>query len=360
MSDAAGETLKSASQRVSPFNLHRKLISRQKHPSGAAEDYMYEEIRALTEIRLLHILPGIGHGIISCKLLPYNVSLRIDQATCGSKNQVQYTVLSYTWGDPKLACSVLINGANLRITINLHTALLHLRDPVDTKVIWADAICINQSSLEERSQQVTLMALINKNASLTVVWLGKESNDSALALECLGKSLSNKFDIEEVPSTSAEFQAVESIFARPWWNRMWVLQEVCLACSVTFMCGRSAIPWEALSKGMLNLTEGDFNGRAHNKGLGIRRKGEEGKYPKYLLKGSGERQFQDTFFPMRKPNERLLKMSNKVDEIAMWKEKRECKSLELYGGSTLDALLQHYASRDATDPRDKVYALLSS
>lgn len=151
---------------------------------------MYEKIRALTQIRLLHILPGSGHGIISCKLIPYNVSLRINQAKCGWENQVQYTALSYTWGDPKLACSVLIHGVNLRITINLHTALLHLRDPVDTKVIWADAICINQSSLEERSQQVTLMVLIYKNASLTVVWLGEESNDSALALECLGKSLS--------------------------------------------------------------------------------------------------------------------------------------------------------------------------
>jgi hypothetical protein len=135
MSDAAGETLKSARQQVSPSTLHQKLISRRKHPSGAAEDYVYEEIRALTEIRLLHILPGSGHGIISCKLLPYNVSLRIDQAKCGWKNQVQYTALSYTWGDPKLACSILINGVNIRITTNLHTALLHLRDTLDTKVI---------------------------------------------------------------------------------------------------------------------------------------------------------------------------------------------------------------------------------
>lgn len=306
---------------------------------------------------MLHIYPGSDTSIISCELSSYDVQ-KVDAEKCGFGKQISYTALSYTWGDPTPICHVSINKRTLKIGANLFAALLQLRDPEKVKTVWADAICIDQSNLEERSQQVSLMALIYQNASLVVVWLGEWSKNSRLAFECLKKSLEYKFDIEAIESSSEEFKAIENLFERPWWERIWVLQEVCFAFNVEFWCGSDSMSWEALYKGMLNVPN-----RFMSRKVGMDLDGSGGRdKPVYTLKGTPERQFHDTYFPMRKPNDKLRQMSAKVDELAMWKERRECKALGMYGrhgGSSLDAVLQHYASRAASDPRDKVYALLS-
>ena len=84
-----------------------------------------------------------------------------------------YEALSYCWGDPSDKIPIECNGSGgLAITKNLHSALLRLQLPNQLRLIWADAICINQEDTEERGSQVRLMKDIYRFASSVVVWLG--------------------------------------------------------------------------------------------------------------------------------------------------------------------------------------------
>lgn len=70
-----------------------------------------------------------------------------------------YHALSYVWGDPNPSHQILLDGKALKITKSLYVALRAIqRDANEQSIlVWADAICINQQDLEERSAQVVLM-----------------------------------------------------------------------------------------------------------------------------------------------------------------------------------------------------------
>lgn len=82
--------------------------------------------------------------------------------------------LSYVWGDPSPSHEIVINGSLLRITKSLYVALRAIQRDANEHFInvWADAICINQQDLEERSAQVVLMREIYHAASYVRIWLG--------------------------------------------------------------------------------------------------------------------------------------------------------------------------------------------
>jgi hypothetical protein len=85
----------------------------------------------------------------------------------------RYEALSYCWGDQKDRIPINCNGSGgLEITQNLHSALLSLRLPNRLRLIWADAICINQGGVKERSSQILLMKNIYRLAFAVIVWLG--------------------------------------------------------------------------------------------------------------------------------------------------------------------------------------------
>jgi hypothetical protein len=93
-------------------------------------------------------------------------------------NSLAYEALSYVWGDPKDHFRIRLNGKDHILTFNLFTALNQLQHPHEERLLWVDALCINQASNSERSQQVALMADIYKSASLCRVWLGEADADA--------------------------------------------------------------------------------------------------------------------------------------------------------------------------------------
>lgn len=87
-----------------------------------------------------------------------------------------YRALSYVWGGAPGPPSIIVNGKEFLVTDSLHgAALLHLRRDTDSLIFWIDAICINQSDLIERGQQVTHMRDIYQGAAEVVVRLGPEA-----------------------------------------------------------------------------------------------------------------------------------------------------------------------------------------
>lgn len=91
------------------------------------------------EIRLLRLLPGSFNDPLKCELVQHKFQ----------GESKRYFALSYTWGKPQFTARVVCNQVEVPITQNLSDALQHIRDQDIEQLIWIDALCINQSDLEE-------------------------------------------------------------------------------------------------------------------------------------------------------------------------------------------------------------------
>ncbi|KAL1883350.1 hypothetical protein Daus18300_000408 [Diaporthe australafricana] len=228
------------------------------------------------QIRLLTLLPASeqngGEIVITLHTSPTEAAAR------------QYEALSYVWGSPDNPETISVatpstpgaqeddvsssacNAACLDVTQNLAIALRHLRRQDAACTLWIDAICINQQNTAERSEQVGKMAQIYSSAARVVVWLGPASPDSDLAMRLVshlgqvlrfnlvdGKftSISNVATeshwgnpYQELPYEEAELRALEELFSRPWFDRLWVVQEVLASLETVVICGRQKITWQ--------------------------------------------------------------------------------------------------------------------
>jgi hypothetical protein len=165
-------------------------------------------------IRLLRLLPNEDEAApLQCKLRNYSLQ------KLGTRTHL-YEALSYTWGGSKNPRSISINKQKLDITRNLHAALLCLRDRSLERILWVDAICINQSSLEERKQQVRLMAKIYTKAHRVIIWLGRGAVDTEGALEDI-RLAANK-ELTERSKEEMNQQEILCLLQRPWFQRIWV------------------------------------------------------------------------------------------------------------------------------------------
>ena len=85
-----------------------------------------------------------------------------------------YEALSYVWGDPKDRKDIRLNDHLFDITENLWMVLRRLRDPVVSRVLWIDAIYINQKDNDEKSHQVAMMGKIYSSRQKAIIWLGED------------------------------------------------------------------------------------------------------------------------------------------------------------------------------------------
>lgn len=140
------------------------------------ESYWYRRLRNDEfSIRLLRIHPnGDSTSKIECELFHEEID---------NKDRTPYEALSYTWGDASQTVDIQVNGCAFSVTVNLEAALRSLRKADDPRVLWVDAVCINQTDLTERAKQVRIMWDIYQAANCVVVWLGPEEGDSAIAME---------------------------------------------------------------------------------------------------------------------------------------------------------------------------------
>jgi hypothetical protein len=231
---------------------------------------VYDETHAhkyrRSTIRLLTIFPGPQSTIIECRL---QLAI-LEEAPA-------FEALSYVWGDPNPADWIHCNGQRKPVTPNLGAALRRLRYEKDDRLLWIDALCINQTDLDERSQQVLLMKDIYSLTRRVVVWLGEDNGQAKEALEIIGKAaacaslelekpieeigiphfvnLKQEFDSPEklthnLPSIDTEnassqpspWEGVAWLYGLAWFRRIWVIQEVAFAPVVMYI-GTIEVNW---------------------------------------------------------------------------------------------------------------------
>jgi hypothetical protein len=128
---------------------------------------LYEKLEKVQQFRLITLLPGRDTDHIECVLKRHTFH-----------DSPKYEALSYEWGKAgRKPETIVLNGQQTKITHNLWLALGHLRQTSKRRVLWVDAPCIDQSNNEERSHQVSLMAIIYSGALRVISWLGLEHED---------------------------------------------------------------------------------------------------------------------------------------------------------------------------------------
>jgi hypothetical protein len=141
----------------------------------------------------------------------------------------------------------IYSQAQLPVTANLEAALRYLRHESMVRILWIDAICMDQSNIEERNHQVPLMKTIYSNATTVRVWLGNPTTGSDDAIVIL-KEIRQGVSLQEIKLQDHlvhgnDLRAIIELLTRPWWERTWVQQELLLAKRAVFHCGFSYFEW---------------------------------------------------------------------------------------------------------------------
>jgi hypothetical protein len=227
---------------------HRKAAGRISSPytvlSTILEPYVYEPLVGPSKIRLLTLAPGQSQDAIHCAL----DTVELDSSP-------DYEAISYCWGSSLSEQTIVCNGGSLSITKNLYDALYRFRDSCEPRMLWADAICINQMDTAERTQQVPLMRRIYAQCSQCLVWLGLHDYGDGAAAHLLLK-LSKLRDLRPLPgrgpdnspvekkpwswytTTPNQWTSLRKLLDRPWFIRMWTLQEIIIPLRASMFCGK--------------------------------------------------------------------------------------------------------------------------
>lgn len=137
--------------------------------------YKYPKLGGNHEIRLFELHPGGGHG-------REDVRGRIIRSNLLWGHS--YDAISYTWADENGDSAktekiyLLDQRATLAVTRNCITVLKQLRHQKKRRLVWIDAICINQQSRLDRTHQVSLMARIYISAREVFAYTGEATEES--------------------------------------------------------------------------------------------------------------------------------------------------------------------------------------
>ncbi|USP74030.1 hypothetical protein yc1106_01304 [Curvularia clavata] len=207
--------------------------------------------------RLLFILPASDRNQqLECYCLPFN----IDDAPA-------YEALSYAWGESTSSIEIRCNGQPVTIRSELSHAWTKLRSPDTTRIIWADALCINQNDSAEKSHQVPLMGSIYSLAKRVVIWLGQGNEEQIaeafaystyIANACLNydeergllRNHKERYKALSLPKDlfrESSWKSLKELYKRPWFSRVWCVQEIRLAQDALVLWGDHEISWECLS-----------------------------------------------------------------------------------------------------------------
>ena len=269
-------------------------------------EFSYDSSLASNELRLLQPV-AVNHRVLQFR------TLRVPRASAPS-----YTAVSYTWGNAAATEVIYLDNRRFHVRPNLWSCLHYLAQAARDAAwgyLWVDAICINQTNDAERNAQVQLMDQTYKDAECVSVWLGLVTLPT---------------DIDIYSPTQAPIRTIESdgfdwmdsiveLSNRPYWSRVWVIQEFLLGRKVELYCSNSRIDWM--------------------------------DYQEILSREAGIDQFYDANGDVPQGNRR-----KQLTALPLVMGRHMDKHPEFLQ-SLCDLLVDHHRS-ECKDPRDRIFALL--
>ncbi|KAE8449252.1 hypothetical protein EG329_008419 [Mollisiaceae sp. DMI_Dod_QoI] len=333
-------------------------------PQDLSDTYITRSVKDdWDQIRLIELLPGGFKDAIKCRMhcryvQHVGTSMWWPDAEYPESNPPKYEALSYAWGDSLSMESIYINDQSLSVRSNLATILRYLRKKKVSRILWIDAICINQNDVAEKNVQVQRMVQIYRQASSVLVWLGESTDTSDLAfktIEALGGA--EKYMVREpiIPNfidgngerwplrpenesklkswksiTEAQKDSLLHLFTRhSWWTRMWIVQEITYPPTARLICGHRSMIWDSLES-MFTRAEVVEPFLSHSTVFGL-------------------------------AMENLGLAMGKVHALTLLRSRAQaCEELMGFRdrSTSLRSLAMENIDRSATDPRDMIFALL--
>ncbi|PWW76860.1 HET-domain-containing protein [Tuber magnatum] len=281
----------------------------------------YNPLAEPDSIRLVELQPGSPED-----------ELRVEIQHARLSEAPEYETLSYEWaGNRKEATVECGRGEEIPVPHNLRAALKRLRDRDRPRRIWIDAICINQDDLKERGDQVSVMTQIYQKAQGVLIWIREQKPDTLEAFRMIPK-LAKSWDSQgpqddptsTEPTTEVEDEhadelenptianAIVDTFTRSYFTRTWIIQEILVSKKATVICGSHQIDWVLFHQAANYLVQREFR-------------------------------------LDREPAPRTLFLVALIR-----RNEKRYKEAQL----NLRTLLRHFRYSQATDIRDKVYAML--
>ncbi|RYP12250.1 hypothetical protein DL765_007435 [Monosporascus sp. GIB2] len=213
--------------------------------------FEYRPIRTGREIRLLRILSSITGS-------SNDWSYELVHACLSSAPP--FEAISYTWGSPETTHQILIDGLPFIVSEKVYRLLTAVGSLTRTGYVWIDSICINQTDAVEKSSQIMLMREVYSRASVVIAWLGEADESLAAAAREMVEEFAEQFKsgtgnaveyyIRYAHSPDDRLPALQAFLNNPWFTRMWVIQEVAMSRELHVVYGREKMAWHSLEAAM--------------------------------------------------------------------------------------------------------------
>ena len=214
------------------------------------------------QIRICSIRPG-----------PADSKLEVDLCTIDlDEHDIQYSCLSYAWGEKDQTSSISLNDHQHLIHHNLYLQLLRLRANGVTQHFWVDALCINQTDLREQGVQVGMMGRIFSGANRVVLCVDEgglsvlvnPTDEQVITLQAAIQELSNDSHLDslsifapqhtaqtrDLPLYSNAASQFWRIVSSSYFTRCWTVQEIVLAKDAIILGEWGVMPWSSMVKAL--------------------------------------------------------------------------------------------------------------
>lgn len=125
---------------------------------------------ASNQLRLLVVEPGRDNDPVCCSLFIDSLDAELRTA---------YETGSYCCGDATQESRISVKGKQVYVPFTSQMAIERMRFFHRERILWIDAICIDQSNMGERSHQVAMMGWIYRKGDANLIYLGSDSEGKA-------------------------------------------------------------------------------------------------------------------------------------------------------------------------------------
>ena len=125
--------------------LRRRMVHRKDHMKNPYQPLDKESL----EIRLLTVYPATNPSEVPVKC-------SLSHANLSQEPKPEYETISYTWGESTERKTIIVDNFRLEVPVSAERAIRRMRLRDRSRVLWIDAICVNQADTNEKNHQVRM------------------------------------------------------------------------------------------------------------------------------------------------------------------------------------------------------------